>query len=121
MIAFDYWKVCELVLKAPDVETAFEDYAALLKTCVTDSRFRIDGTPREGLEWRTEMGVSSDHLLAPKDQGEFLAFALMCASHYGITLPQLIDLFDATRPRSGVQALCVVEDAICILERFSDG
>lgn len=108
-----YWAACKLVLSAPSREAAFEDYAATIKAFRANGMFRIDGVLRENLEWRVEMNV------CPVDfDGVFYAHAILCASHGGVTMEQLAGLFEMAPPDSGEQALCILEDALCIIEKI---
>jgi hypothetical protein len=111
MIAPDLYKAgCALVMGATSREAAFDDYASLIAAYRANGFARIDGAKRDDLEYRVEMDVSPF-----ESSGGYLAHALRCASIAGLTLDHLIDLFEQTEPDSGEQALCIVEDALCIL------
>lgn len=107
-----YQEACDLVLSAPDTETAFDDYAALLAAYRANGFAAIDGTPREGLETRQNLGWT------PFDGFcDSLVLALRTAHAHGCTIEHLADLFEIVRPSDAYQALCVVEDAAIILDR----
>jgi hypothetical protein len=107
-----YRAAVALVLTAPDTEAAFDDYAALIKAYRANEAFRIDGKRRDETEWRREMDVNPFEV-----DGYYLSLALTLAEHEGLTLAQVADLFGDVPPDSGEQALCIVEDALCILDR----
>ena len=111
----EYKAACELVLSAPNRDAAFDDYAATIKAFRANGYCRIDGVKRDDLEWRQEMRVCEF-----EDDSAFFAYAIYCASHHGINIDQLADLFDCVPPDSGRQALCIVEDAVCILETIEE-
>jgi hypothetical protein len=101
-----------VILSGPDTEAAFEDYGAFIRAYGCDFNYRIDGKWRESLEDRERWGAG------PFDSsGESLRIAMLMAEDAGITMAQLADLFEMALPWNGegIAALCVVEDAICIL------
>ena len=110
-----YKDAVSLVLNAPDPETALEDYAALIKTYGPNGMIRVDGKPRDEIEWRTEMRIT------PFDTpAQNLSDALTLAAHEGLSIEHVADLFAEVPASNGRQALCIVEDVIVILSKFQD-
>jgi hypothetical protein len=115
MLDKEYRDACQLVLSACDREIAFEDYAALVGAYRANGDYRIDGTPREDLEARHFLGWT------PFNEGvDHLVMLIRTADVEGIDAHQLADLFEIVRPDSLYQALCVLEDALVILDRIPE-
>lgn len=102
------------VLIAPTKEVSFDRYCLLVRTFGPLQAETLDGGQRSKTEWRMNMGVT-----AQDKTGEFLFVAMQMAQDAGIT-DQLADLFGETDPKSPYDILCVVEDAICIIEHFGE-
>jgi hypothetical protein len=111
-VSAEYKSACKLVLEACDCDVAFDDYAAMVRAFRAHTDYRIDGADRSETESRVFIGWT------PFDEGsQHLVTMLLTASGAGLTVDQLADLFDIVQPISLLEALCVVEDAIVILDR----
>lgn len=115
-LEFGYDEARALVLNAPDRETAFDDYAALIATYRANGWETITGQRRSQTDFRRNWGVSEK-----SHGGEHLAAVMLMAEDYGITLAQLSTLFLDVKVDSTYQALCVVEDAIALIEHIPLG
>lgn len=114
-VSEEYRSACELVLAAYDRDVAFDDYAALVRAFRAHTDYRIDGADRSGIETRVYLGWT------PFDEGaQHLVTMLQTAVAEEISLDQLADLFEIVQPISLLEALCILEDAVVILDRVQE-
>lgn len=111
-----YRDACRMVLSALDRDVAFEDYVVMVRAYGVDHQRDLLGNQRWNGEYRRNLGVTP---FCDLDKNGFY-YAVLFAEAYGITLPQLSDFFADLPPSSGQEAMCLVEDAICILDAIAN-
>lgn len=109
----EHRKACDLVMRGQDREMAFEDYALLISAFGVNGHFAVDGSLRS--EYDHRQNPFGDYA-----GDEFLSVALTLADDAGIGMNQLASFFYHSGPETGCQALCMVEDAIVIMNHIPD-
>lgn len=103
------------VLIAPSRKIAFDRYFTLVNTFGPLQIETLAGGDRYETEWRAQMHVT------PQDKtGQHLFVAMEMAKDAGLNLSQLSDLFEEANPKTPHDILCVIEDAICIINHFGE-
>ena len=109
----EYKEACRLVMAATDRVMAFDDYVQVVDAFGINAGFTVDGATRSSLEHR-------NNPFGEWAAEQLLGLALSLADQHGVTLAQLSTFFFHCGPLTAHQALCVVEDAVIILNQYPE-